>query len=257
MVEATLQFTVATRTAVGARDEQEDAYGAEVLPDSVLAVVCDGMGGLGHGAEASTLAVAELRRLCSEKSEEDSYPEFFLQAVNVLDQLVYRQKSATGDRLAGGTTLVAVVLTQDRLYWASVGDSRLYIMRGAELVQVTQDHNYFLTLNRLRDEGKIAPADYEVEAERGEALLSYLGMNGVKLIDINSEPFVLQPGDTLLLTTDGLYRALPFAEMAELLATGAAAEAAEALVSTALGKGHLRQDNITCTVIKTYRSDNP
>lgn len=71
-----------------------------------------------------------------------SVPDWFLHCVDVMDESVCKIKDEHNDGVNPGTTVVAVYLSGGELYWLSVGDSRLYIIRGDEIVAATRDHNF-------------------------------------------------------------------------------------------------------------------
>lgn len=76
-------------------------------------------------------------------------------------------------------------------------------------MQITTDHNYFFQLNEMLRNGEIDREQYRIEAQEGEALISYVGMGGLQWKDISRAPFVLRPKDTILICSDGLYRSVP------------------------------------------------
>ena len=157
---------------------------------------------------ASRLAVENMQALLQQyiKTETPAPVDLFLE--NALDMMDISVTQAIG-RQKGGTTVVAVYIVDGRLYWVSAGDSRLYAYRNGEMVQVTRDHNYFLRLNEELKSGEITQEYYRAEAEKGEHLISFAGVGGISVFDLSREPVGLLEGDILLLTTDGLYKALP------------------------------------------------
>ncbi|MDR1605197.1 MAG: SpoIIE family protein phosphatase [Gracilibacteraceae bacterium] len=253
-MEDSIRFQVAVRSIVGAREEQQDAVYVHADGSKVLAVVCDGMGGLRSGRLAGLTAVAKMKELYFAWDRKVSAPNMFLRAVDILDESVYGLKDEEGVRLAAGATIVAAVIEGGDLFWLSVGDSRLYLLRQTEIVKVTREHNYFLRLNRLLEEGGITPAEYEREAGRGEALISYIGVGGVEIMDINSVPFRLAVGDTVLLASDGLYKTLTDDEIKRHLGADAG-ESAAALIKAVSARRNAGQDNTTCVVIKCREND--
>ena len=153
--------------------------------------------------------------------------------------------------MGAGTTLASVAISGNRLYWLSVGDSRIYIFRRNEMVQVTNDHNYFYRLNQQLADGLISRSKYHEEAGNGEALISFIGMGGILLMDLNEAGFSLQAGDTVLLCTDGLYRSVPDDEMLKIVVSSSTAEEAiRCLKKTIADKAYPWQDNYTCILIK-------
>ena len=122
-----------------------------------------------------------------------------------MDQAVNNLKNEDGRPLNGGTTVVAVVIENNKMYFLSVGDSKIYILRDNEILAVNREHNYRLSLDEKLKKGQITKEQYIAEEDQAEALISYLGMGNVSLMDINNEPFILQENDIVLLCSDGLY----------------------------------------------------
>ena len=202
-----LLYEVQLRSDIGGRDEQQDSAYAYTDDSTAFAIVCDGMGGTEDGGQASRIAVDAMRELLNEYLEKRprcGAVEFLQRSMLWLDAQVTH---ALGRR-RGGTTAVAVILQKEKLYWFSVGDSRLYVFRNGELVQATRDHNYFLRLNEQLQNGEISREFYEQESTRGEALISFLGVGGFPVYDLTNVPLELMDGDILLLTSDGLYKAI-------------------------------------------------
>ena len=84
--------------------------------------------------------------------------------------------------------MVAAIVEKDELYWLSVGDSKIYIIRGEEIISVCREHNYRLTLDQRLEQGQLTQEEYAAEEYRAEALISYLGMGNVSLMDVNAQP---------------------------------------------------------------------
>lgn len=199
-------YFIEARSDIGGRNQQQDCAYLHVNSDRVFAVVCDGMGGACDGALASQTAISIISRAYMNYSLEDSsdIPAFLYQTMVAADRAV----STRMTHGVGGTTLVSVIISGAQMYWASVGDSRLYIIRSGEMIQATRDHNYNLRLREMLERGELTPDLYEKESKRGEALISYLGKGEISLYDLTQSAFELQRGDTILITTDGLSKAL-------------------------------------------------
>ena len=252
------RYEIQLRTDLGGRADQQDSAYVYTGDDLVFALVCDGMGGTENGALASRIAVSSGRALLLEylKNQKDkNIPQFLIDAFVDLDAIVSQE---LGKR-KGGTTAVAAFLEGDQLYWFSSGDSRLYIFRGGDLVQATRDHNYFLRLNEQLQKGEINEQEYERESARGEALISYLGVGGLPVFDLTSTPLELMDGDILLLTTDGLYKALPESLIAHVMSSsGSVVKMADKLMSQIqVLKSTVVLDNTTFALIQiTTKGDS-
>jgi len=216
----------------------------------VFAVVCDGMGGLSEGKTASLTVVEKIKELYFSKENDIDYPDFFLNSVDILDESVFNLRNEFGDKIKTGTTIVAIAIEKDCLFWFSVGDSRLYIIRGNEIVRATRDHNYFLSLNQSLKSGTITQKQYDDEASKGDTLISFIGMGGIDLMDINKEPLKLSSGDIMLLTSDGLYKILKDDEILNSVKNENVEGALETLMKNLITKNKTSQDNTTCILIK-------
>jgi len=244
------KYTVAMESIIGTRDEQQDCAFTQVDNLTAIAVVCDGMGGLESGRTASAATIAKFKELHEKKDPAETYPAFFLKAVDILDEFVFHLKDENGERISAGTTLVAAAIESNNLFWLSIGDSRLYILRGNEFARVTRDHNYFLRLDQMRREKEISESQYQAESVRGESLISFVGVGGIEVMDLSNAPFNLLPNDTILLTTDGLYKTLSDEEIKHCLYIEDVNESITALINTANEKALPFQDNTTCVIIR-------
>ena len=251
------------RSATGNRQYQQDA--AFITPGRVLAankrtrvlaVVCDGMGGMADGGKASQTAIQALVNGFQkiEKDPNVSIPGFFRQAIVAIDKIIYNFPKENGK--GSGTTMVACIAEDNKVYWASVGDSRIYILRGNQIQQVTRDHNYWLKLQE-----KVAAGEMTMEEARSkkqkEALISFLGMGNVSLMDINTVPFEMQFGDVIMLCSDGITKTLSDDRIRQILTADAVKpeQKAEALVEAATHTNSHSQDNTTVALIHYHNKD--
>jgi protein phosphatase len=241
---------------IGTRSEQEDAFafdGCDVdgaTPGgTVLVVLADGMGGLQAGGEASRIAVSTFRSYVAAQPADLPVAEALEVALHAANRAVHELALNTAGEGEVGTTLVAAAVRGSALQWVSVGDSRLYLYNGASrsLTRCTEDH----TLARELEERFRGDAwDGEVPSTHPDrnVLTSFLGLAEVPAVDRNRRPFTLQPGDRLLLCSDGVDGVLTLEELAAPLA-GEPQAAAEALISAVRARGLDPQDNATVAVL--------
>jgi protein phosphatase len=221
-----------------------------------LALVCDGMGGLQGGATASRMAgktfrdafgisdLATLARLCDDVKEKLATPLLKMAVgVRLANRRVYL--SGLDDRsLKGmGTTIAALAISDNMIYLAHVGDSRIYLLRDSMLMQLTQDHSW---INELLEDREIKQDEVE-QFRKKNVLTRALGTHPATKIDLQSLP--LQAKDGLLICSDGLFNALNEEQMlTTLLEHGANLQtAADALVQSA--KNADGSDNITAVIV--------
>jgi serine/threonine protein phosphatase PrpC len=239
---------------IGRRKDQQDASwfsdidnAAFVAHGGVLAIVADGMGGLEKGGEASHLAARAFGQRYLAKPASQSIPGALREALDAANDAVCALSRSVDDCNNVGTTLVAAAIARDALHWVSVGDSRLYLFRRGELTQLTSDHNYSEVLQREVSSGRMSPEEALRHPDRN-ALTSYLGMPDLEEIDSNLRPFPLEPGDWILLCSDGLHGVLSEREIAAEL-HGNPQEAADRLIQQTLARQHPNQDNTTVAIM--------
>ena len=246
---------------IGARDYQQDSY---AIPDTYsrdeheskgyLCVLCDGMGGLSGGDIASSVCSKKL--IADYYAEwQDNVEEFFRNKIEELDEIVYTLKDKKGNALRAGTTLVSCLIRKNKLYWASVGDSRIYLFRDREVVQITRDHNYALEL-ASRVENGLMSADEAMSHPDREGLISFVGRGKISILDLESEGIELQKGDIALMCSDGLYGALSMREMRDIVYEHSSkmSLAAHVLVTTAFDKDIAHQDNMSVVLMKLNKN---
>lgn len=241
------KFNYTSRSVIGNREEQQDYLSTDVSDGVFLAVVCDGMGGLNCGNAASITAVNEMVSIFRNRTADESIPDMFTESIDILDEQVFTLVDESGERLKAGTTIVAAAIENGSLYWMSVGDSRLYIFRNGDAAQATRDHNYQLYLDSVKNTYRPTQEDFD----QSEALISFIGMGGISVMDISRNPFPLMDGDVLLLTTDGLYKAVPQEEIKRIVFSNPdISKAADLLLEQAEALAPSTRDNISFVLIK-------
>ena len=240
----------------GQRAEQQDAFGFGRFDDPAflahggyLAVLADGMGGLLDGGEAARRAVRAFLEGYAAKAPEEPIPAALERALADANRVVHALAVAGAGEGDCGTTLVAAVLHQGALHWVAAGDSRLYHYEAASggLRQLSTDHDFGRLLDQEVVAGYLEPDEAASHPDR-RALTSFLGLAEIPEVSRSAEPLPLEPGDRVLLCSDGVYQAVPTAELAEALALPAQA-AAEGILARVADAHHLHQDNATLALL--------
>lgn len=207
----------AASSHIGTREYQQDFVETGIGKEGVVfGVLCDGMGGLDDGDFASRTAAQAMLSALSEMDPECDIHAYLVTQAQLINRLIFELPLDENQRGAAGTTLVAVVFKKELLYWLSVGDSRIYIIRKNEIVPITRNHSYSLELEQLIQIGKITEEEAANDPKRN-ALISYMGIEHLTIIDSNRNPFPLESGDAVLLCSDGLYNSLSDQEIFEIL----------------------------------------
>ena len=247
---------IGTSSIIGRRNEQQDAiksdsFYAYAENGKAISVLCDGMGGLAGGQKASALCSSIVYNTFHSNTKFPSIPVFYKSVICQADEEVKTMKVDGEMQILGaGTTLVSVIIDDDQLYWASVGDSRIYIIRSNEILCITKDHNFLMLLNEKVRRGEITQEEADSNPRR-EALISYIGIGGIRYVDMNSRGFHLLDGDYIVLCSDGLYRSVSEDEIKKVVCNFGkeTQQAAEALTNLALSKNLKNQDNTSVVVI--------
>ena len=238
----------------GQRERQEDDLGHidgdRLAPDGnhSVAVVADGMGGHAAGNVASQTAVHEfVQAYGTQGGVRDRLQSALDRANEAIAKAVDLDAALSGM----GTTLVAAAVTEQGLYWISVGDSPLYLFRAGRLERLNEDHSMRPVIARLLEEDPDAAAHYSPNQ-----LLSVLMGDQIEKTDAPATPRLLKAGDIVLLATDGI-ETLSEAETADVIAgrrTDGPHAVVEALLTAVEAKCHPRQDNTTVVVVEVERS---
>jgi PPM family protein phosphatase len=224
------------------RSANQDAY--YIDPSGRFFVVADGMGGHAGGQEASRIATQAIQTYLEENWNSTApSPKLLEQAFLKANQAILQDQRSHPERSDMGTTAVVVIFREEGQPWfAHIGDSRLYRLRGAKLEQMTEDHTW---VARAMKVGEITPDQARIHPWR-HVLAQCLGREDLRQID--AQPLHTQPGDRLLLCSDGLTEELSDQLIASHLKSIRACEkAAAALVNAAKDKGG--RDNITVVIV--------
>ena len=211
------------------RKNNEDAYylAEEDAPLQHLYIVADGMGGCNAGEVASNGAIEAFVDYVAEHKEIQEIPDLLTGAFQAANKSVFDQSNSALEFAEMGTTMVAAVVDNGKVYVAHVGDSRAYLMQKEILNPLTTDHSYVMELVKL---GTITKEEAAVHPKRNIIV-------------------PVEKGDLLLLCTDGLSGMLSDEEMAQMLRQKESVKRkAEKLVETANLRGGY--DNISLILIE-------
>ncbi|MGC9358177.1 MAG: PP2C family protein-serine/threonine phosphatase, partial [Anaerolineae bacterium] len=201
-----------------------------------LLIVADGVGGAQAGSEASQWAIRRAVERYYELPGNDLAADL-QEAVSHANASLTQYLQSTGTDEAG-STMSAAVIHGRTLYIANVGDSRVYLLRDGKIYQQTRDHT---RTQQKVDQGLIRPEDADLDPDKN-ILTRSLGAVASVPVDI-FPPVQLEPGDRVLICSDGLYDMLNDAEIARLATNDAPRRAAQKLIAAANKQGGY--DNIS------------
>lgn len=245
MSDLRLDFAAVSDVGRVRKDNQDSGYAGPWL-----LAICDGVGGAVRGDLASSTAVAQLRRLDDPPPEGHSDDDLLglvggalIRAHDAIADLVRHDPSLNGT----STTATVALFDGTRLAMGHVGDSRAYLFRQGAAHQLTHDHTFVQT---LVDEGRISEAESRTHPHRNLILKA---LDGAR--DVEPDLFMVdvEPGDRLMLCSDGVNAGLEDGRIADILGTGSPDFAATEMVRAALEGGST--DNVTCLVADVVPDD--
>ncbi|MCK0120680.1 MAG: protein phosphatase 2C domain-containing protein [Yoonia sp.] len=252
------RYDVASALCQGGRDYQEDAIVTDFPfgSDSGVVVLADGMGGHAAGDVASKIVVTEV--FSELKFQSANFHEFEKDIPSMMTSAAAGANACVRDHVQDnpqtrgmGATLVSLVMVENRMFWMSIGDSPLYLLRGGKLRQLNEDHSMAPQIDFMVQSGLLDPEVAKNHPDRN-CLTSVILGERVAKSDCPNDPFGLEIGDIVVVSSDGLqyldepviqkilhkYRRRKSAEIA-----GHLLEAIEKL-------GDVDQDNVSFAVIK-------
>ena len=229
------------------RKQNQDAYQIVKLDrNSLLCIVCDGMGGAKSGNIASTLAmdvfVEEVRRTWKPGITQQTLEQMLRGAVKLANFTVFDQAQQFEEFDGMGTTLVAALISGNRVTVVNVGDSRAYKVDGDGITQVTRDHSL---VQMMVDRGELSP----------EIARTYPGKNFItraigteSMVECDLYHLDVKRGDFLLLCSDGLSNMMDEQEMLFEIVHGVKKQhCCQRLLNIAKNRG--APDNVTSILI--------
>ncbi len=235
------------------RPVNEDCFGIDA--DGRSFVVADGMGGHAAGEVASRIAVETVLDYLADHQVRTAWPHGYdaalsaranllRTAVQVANSRVFDAAAASPACAGMGTTIVAALIDEEMLTVAHVGDSRLYVLRGGRLDQVTDDHSWAAAM--MARDPSLDPALISMHPMRN-ALTRVVGSRSS--VEVHVAEQTLDAGDLLLLTTDGVHGVLGASALMRACALDdGPAQMAARLVQAALDHGS--RDNCTAVVVR-------
>jgi serine/threonine protein phosphatase PrpC len=187
-------------------------------PRGTLFLVADGMGGEASGEVASQICATTVPKRLYENLKslgsvsETNFVLLLREAVEFANQIIFQRAQSEPGFRGMGTTTTAAALFGPHVFVAQVGDSRAYVLRNQEMVQLTRDQTY---LNYLAEIGAEVPADLEKDSRRS-ILTQAVGSS--ETVDVKVTYTKVRQGDGLLLCSDGLYNMVKLPHLQSVLA---------------------------------------
>jgi protein phosphatase len=236
------------------RAENEDRVLAD--PGLGLFIAADGMGGHRHGELAAELAISTMKYFLESSFNrcDVTWPFGYnfglsldanrlVTCIRLANRQVWKRSEDAPEYAGMGTTIAAVIISQNAAAIANVGDSRVYLFRRGELQQLTIDDTW---LNTVLQKGTL-DRDALLNHPMRNVLTQAAGSQ--QDIDVHTKDLDLQDSDLLLLSTDGLHEIVPDDTLRSILASGANVQDLTAHLKNA-ARAEGGPDNISCVVLK-------
>jgi protein phosphatase len=239
-----VHFTCAARTDVGiVRSGNEDNY--LMQSDRGIFIVADGMGGHAAGEVASEMAVRIISStLGSLRGQTDEQVgEKMREAIRAANEAIFSRTLSEHDKRGMGTTVTVLALLPNRYLIGQVGDSRAYLLRNNEMMQLTKDHSY---VQEQVDAGLLTPEQARVHPY-SNVITRCVGAG----MEVTPDVYFgnLLSGDLVLLASDGLTGMLEDEHLIRILQSeGGPQKWVDKMIAEANRRGGL--DNITAIVVK-------
>jgi serine/threonine protein phosphatase PrpC len=242
-----MKYNYRSLTNVGkVRKANEDSCGEFKTPHGTLLIVCDGMGGHVGGAVASSTAVEKVYEYINNRDSSLGYQTLLQEAIIFANEQVFGLSTVKPELKGMGTTCVVVLISDSGLvYYAHVGDSRLYLLRDKTIKRVTKDHSL---VQLLHDQGQITEDEMETHPNKNQ-ILKAIGTDFDLRPEVCKEPMQMKENDILLICSDGLCGMVHDRDIARITYANISnlENATQLLIDEANNNGG--KDNITATLV--------
>lgn len=235
---------------IGGRSENQDSYGYSDTPYGFVVTVCDGMGGGPGGKTASSIAVSEIISGIKEGNSDDTATNIVIKAIRRANLAIIEAGNITPALKGMGSTCTVLLISEESVIVAHVGDSRVYQLRGKNKVFRTFDHSMVFDLVKQ----KVITEEQARLSAQSNVITRALGIKSDIEVDVTELPY--DTGDRFLLTTDGIHGSVSETELIEMASDKkhALGIVTDEIATTIDGKGRNEgggHDNLTIAIIET------
>lgn len=254
-------YSIVGMQILGQRDTQEDNYIISYVDERetnlrsapTLIVMADGMGGHAAGDIASRIAVDIFTTHFTKNYHTASEVDLLQSSLDASNAEI--RAAAHGNTRKGmGCTFVGALFKQQSMWWVSVGDSHLYLLRNNQIIKKNEDHSYGAYLKHLQAQGKAISNETD---QNSNVLLSAMDGGKIERVDLPRLPLELQAGDRIIIASDGLNTL----RLGTVLQLSQIYEDTQQYVDMLLREIEVandpKQDNTTIVVVDVHQADEP
>jgi len=243
-----MNFSIYQASHAGNRKYNQDRVAYAYSSDSLLLVLADGMGGHLNGDLAARMIIETFTEaFCKTADPRIEDPNTFI--ADTMQYAHERIMEFPHDNSLGnfpGSTCVAALIQDGKMYTGHAGDSRLYVLRDGKTLTKTHDHSM---VYQMVEWGMITSEDARVHPQRNQITNCLGGTEDIFRME-SSEPVEIMSGDVVLLGSDGLWGPFADEELAKAFATVPVDKALDELITTAFKREEGHSDNITGVVMR-------
>ena len=204
------EYELGAASTLGNREIQQDYFGVKKNHGVLLMLLADGGGS--NGEVAAKFAVDTFRDLFNDQNAINQPQYFFQRAANATNKKI----TNTLEERQGETSLAAVMIKGDKLFYTLIGNCRVTVFRNGDLIPVSEGQTIDVLARHRYDEGRISKQKTIALLDK-HRLYNVLGRDSFQEIEFFSRPITLSENDILILMSDGVYNALRWVEMEEVL----------------------------------------
>jgi len=243
-----MNFSIHQASHIGNRKFNQDRVAYAYNNDALLLVLADGMGGHLHGELAASMTIETfvesfgrhaLRRI-------DDPDKFISDTMSYAHERIMKLPHDYGMGGFPGTTCVAALIQDDKMYWGHAGDSRLYLLRDGKVRFRTTDHS---AVQQWVEAGMISAEEARYHPQRNQITNCLGGIEGTFYVK-PGKPVPLKSGDVVLLGSDGLWGPFTDSELVESFFALPVAEVLDNLIGLALKREEGHSDNVTGVAVR-------
>lgn len=243
-------FVGFAESRIGGRQENQDSYGFKLTPLGFLLTVCDGMGGGPGGKTASTIAVQEIITGIEEASADEEVINIIIKAIRRANMAIISAANEKPDLHGMGSTATVLLLSEQSVYLAHVGDSRIYHISGGKKMFRTFDHSMVFDLVKQ----KVITEEQARLSAQSNIITRALGIKPDLEIDVIERSY--ERGDRFVLCSDGIHGTMPEKELLKMLcnkkmALGALVDDIATYVDNLGRSNGNNHDNLTLAIVET------
>ena len=248
-----MNFSIHQASHIGNRKFNQDRVAYAYTNDALLLVLADGMGGHLHGELAASMAIDTFAESFGRRAQPRiaNPDEFILATMRYAHERIMKFPHDKDMGGFPGTTCVAVLIQDGKMYSGHAGDSRLYLLRDGAVLAGTNDHS---VVQQWVESGQLSADEARVHPQRNHITNCLGGIEDVFYME-PGKPVALRSGDVLLLASDGLWGPFTNRELAESFFALPVAEVLDGLIGLALKREDGRSDNVTGVVVRWGNSE--